>query len=92
MIKENQKVFSKILVILDILSLIAAFILAWYIRMRSGIFHLNDGYLSFRQYLLPMLIIIPIYLIIYNYVGLYEPFRIKTIYDEFVITIKGNIY
>ncbi len=92
MIKENQKVLNKILVLLDIVSLVAAFVISWYLRMRSGFIPLEVGYLSFREYLLPILMIIPIYLVIYNYVGLYDPFRLKSMYDEIYGAVKGNVY
>lgn len=92
MIKENQKVFNKILVLLDLLSFVLAFFIAWYIRMRSGIIPLEQGYLSFEQYLIPIVLMSPLYLIIYNYVGLYDPFRLKSIYDEIYNAIKANVY
>lgn len=92
MIKENQKVFNRILIILDSISLVLAFFTAWYIRMKSGLISLDEGYLSFNEYLIPIVLMIPLYFIIYNYVGLYDTFRLKSIYDEVYNSIKANAY
>lgn len=92
MIKENQKVFNRILIILDSISLVLAFFTAWYIRMRSGLIPLDEGFLSFNEYLIPIVLMIPLYFVIYNYTGLYDTFRLKSIYDEVYNAIKANIY
>ncbi len=92
MIKENQKVLNGALVLLDVLCFLLAFFMSWFLRMRSGFIHLEEGYLSFNQYLIPIIVMIPIYLIIYNYIGLYNPYRLKGLFDEVFGVIKGNIY
>lgn len=93
MIKENQKYLNRFLVVMDAVSIAAALILAWYIRFKSGILNApgEGGYLSFREYLKPVICIIPIYLFIYNVFNLYTPYRFKSIYEEFINILKANV-
>jgi Undecaprenyl-phosphate glucose phosphotransferase len=90
MIKENQKYLNKILIALDALSIVISLLLAWYIRFASGVIP-ADGYLTFKQYLVPVLIGIPVYLGIYNLCDLYVPYRIKSSFDEFLSVVKANV-
>ncbi len=93
MIKENQKHLNRFLVILDALSIIASLILAWHIRFKSGILDApgEGGYLSFREYLKPIICITPLYLFIYNGFNLYTPYRFKSIYEESINILKANL-
>lgn len=93
MIKQNQKAINKIIVLLDIITIVLAFLFTWYFRIVSGLFKVEGGYLSFREYLVPVLIMIPIYLIIYNYRKLYISERViflsKEIWNIFVANVIG---
>mgnify|MGYP001037797104 CR=1 FL=1 len=93
MIKENQKYLNRFLVVMDAAGIAVALILAWYIRFKSGILNSPDvgGYLTFREYLKPVICIMPIYLFIYNIFNLYTPYRFKSIYEEFINILKANI-
>lgn len=92
MIKENQKYLNRFLVVMDGVTIILALILAWYIRFKSGILNApsEGGYLTFRQYLKPIICVTPFYLFIYNVFNLYTPYRFKSIYEEFVNVLKAN--
>lgn len=91
MIKENQKYLNRLLVVLDILSLILSLIISWNIRFKSGWIFVEGGYLSIYEYMLPLILLIPFYLLIYNLNGLYNPQRKRNFIDELVIIVKSNI-
>lgn len=91
MIKENQKYLNRLAVVLDGSSIIIALLVAWAFRFKSGVIPLNGIYLPLIQYLKASIIIIPIYLSIYNILRLYSPRRIKTVFEEFYNIIKANI-
>lgn len=93
MIKENQKYLNRFLVVIDSATIILSLTLAWYIRFKSGILSVpgENGYLTFREYLIPVISIIPIYLFLYNMFNLYNPYRFKSIYEEFINVLKANI-
>lgn len=93
MIKENQKYLNRLLVFLDILCLIFSLIFAWYIRFKSGIVYVSGegDYLRFKQYLKPVVFMIPSYLILYNAFKLYTPYRFKSMWEEAINILKANI-
>lgn len=91
MIKQNQKYFNKLLVILDALSVIISLIFSWYFRFISGIMNAADGYMTLKQYLFPVVFIVPVYLVIYSFFRLYRPYRTKDILEEFFSILKANI-
>lgn len=93
MIKENQRYLNRTLVVIDGIIIAASLMFSWFIRFKSGIMYTpgENGYLTFNQYLKPVICIIPFYLYIYNSFNLYEPYRFKSIYEEFTNVIKANI-
>lgn len=92
MIKENQKYLNRLLVIIDTVSILLSLIFAWFIRFKSGFIQVRGNYLSFDEYLKPVILIIPVYLILYAALKLYKPYRYKTIFEEFTNILKANIF
>ena len=90
MIKENQRFFNGMLVLFDCLSLLASLLLAWWVRFHSGLIVVEDHYLSLREYILPVAILLPLYIILYNAFHLYKPQRFKTSMEELGNIIKSN--
>lgn len=76
MIKENQKLLNRLQVIQDAAVIVAAYVLAWYIRFRSGIFALDVWYLSLHDYMRLLIYIVPGYLILYSAFHMYVPKRV----------------
>ncbi len=92
MIKENQRFLNAILISTDALVLVLAFIAAWFLRFKTTLFGPLGGYLSFEKYFLLVLLIIPLYLLSYYFLGLYKPFRDQSsIIPEASQIIKANI-
>ncbi|MDD6796113.1 MAG: hypothetical protein PUE01_12010, partial [Clostridiaceae bacterium] len=92
MIKENQKLVNKFTIVIDVLVIIASFLITWYIRMESGVITLEGGTLSFEEYFIPFLVMVPVYLIIYNYKRLYDNGRMVFISKLITNTIVANVY
>lgn len=92
MIKENQKYLNQILVALDAVSIVISLTLSWYIRFKTGIIPAAEGYLSYREYVIPLLCVIPVYLFLYNALKLYDPYRMKGAFEEFLNLFKANIW
>lgn len=91
MIKENEKVVNKLIMLIDILALFCAFFITWYIRMHSGIMELSGGHLTFKEFFIPFLIMVPIYIIIYNFKRLYNSERVIFISNELWNIVIANI-
>lgn len=91
MIKENQRYLNRMLVVFDALSIFASLILAWIVRFKLGIIPVASDYLTFKEYIKPALIVVPIYLMIYGSFKLYVPQRFKKVSDEVINILKANI-
>lgn len=76
-IKDNQKYFNRIHVVIDALVIAISYMLAWLIRFKSGIFTIDDWYLSLRVYMLALIYIIPGYLLLYYLFKLYTAKRVQ---------------
>ena len=93
MIKENQKVFNAILVLIDVLVVILALVCSLWLRFKTTIFGPIGGHLGFTSYLLFLIFaVIPVYMILYFAFGLYKPRRTyKNIFSEATQIVKVNI-
>ena len=74
-IKDNQKLFNRLHVLIDALIIIFSYGAAWFIRFKSGLFALSSWYLSLSQYMKVLVFVVPIYLILYYAFQLYTPKR-----------------
>lgn len=90
MIRENQTLLNKINAISDILILFISISLAYFIRF----FILNPtpgvAYIDLHKYLQFTFIIVPINLIIYYFLNLYDSFRAKSFSKELSSIVKAN--
>ena len=75
MIKENQRILNAILVIVDIIVILISLGLAYFVRFKTTIFSVG-GSLPFSDYFIFTIVcIIPTYILLYYFFGLYKPFR-----------------
>lgn len=92
LIRDNQKYFNRLLVLLDALVIGAAYWLSWFLWL-GGYVKENDpgaGILAVQIYFTAFVVIVPGYLILYNAFDLYSSKRTaKTVYEIFNI-IRAN--
>jgi len=93
MIRENQKLLNLILVLMDVAVISISLAISWWLRFKTTMFGPIGGHLPLQHYLFFLiLVIIPVYLILYFSFGLYKPRRTyKTIFSEATQIIKVNI-
>lgn len=93
MIRENQRWFNFIMVLIDIVVIVLSLAISWWIRFKTTIFGPIGGHLPIQSYMLFLIFaVIPVYLILYFSFGLYKPRRTyKTIFSEATQIIKVNI-
>lgn len=77
MIRENQSFFNRLQVAVDVTILVLSYILAWYLRFKSGIFEMDLWFLSLGAYAKALIFIIPGYLLLYYLFHLYVPKRVR---------------
>lgn len=91
MIKENFKYFNRLHVFLDGIIIIASYIAAWYIKFRTTLFTNEGNALSRNTYFAALIIIVPLYLILYAGFQFYTSKRIHSIRYEMNNILKANV-
>ena len=93
MIKENQRILNSLLVVIDVIVILFSLVLAYYVRFKTTLFGPLGGSLPFMHYLIFTIVcIIPTYLLLYYFFGLYKPFRNKSsIFSGAEDIIKSDI-
>lgn len=92
MIKDNQKVFNRLHVVLDALIIAFSYMLAWYLKFASPFSDIDKsvGVLSMRTYFEMLVVIVPGYLILYYAFNLYTPKRTTVHRYEVINIIQAN--
>lgn len=90
MIKDNQKYFNRLHVILDAAIIVISYIAAYYIKFKTDWFVNVGGTLSFRTYASALIIIVPLYMMLYSLFNLYASKRIQARRIECSNIIKAN--
>ncbi|MBC3899932.1 undecaprenyl-phosphate glucose phosphotransferase [Acetobacterium malicum] len=91
MIKSNQRFFNFILVLFDMCVVTASLLFAWYIRFVSPFFDDGVRTMNLRAYIDLLAIIIPLYLILFVFFGLYQPYRKQRFFKECREIVFANI-
>ncbi|MDD3172366.1 MAG: undecaprenyl-phosphate glucose phosphotransferase [Herbinix sp.] len=99
MIKDNQKMFNRIHVLMDACIIVISYLLTYYLRFYS-IFSKNLSFLQvepgtflpFANYAKRLIFLVPLYLFVYHFTGLYTPKRGKRRWTEIFNIIIANTF
>lgn len=90
MIKDNQKVFNRLLVVIDVAITAASFMLAYFFKF----YVLSDGpglgVLPAEEYFSLLILIVPMYVLLYYFCSIYAPKRTVRMRFEVYGIIKAN--
>lgn len=92
MIKDNQKYFNRLHLVLDALVVAGSYLLAWYLKFES-IFARKDpnvGVLGMKYYFYALVFLVPVYVMLYYWFRLYTPKRAQRVENEIANIIKAN--
>lgn len=92
MIKDNQKIFNRLHVLLDAVVTAVSYMLMWYIKFESPFANKNEGVgnLGIEVYFSALYIIVPGYLLLYYLFELYTPKRTSHQKREIFDLFKAN--
>ena len=90
MIKDNQKFLNRLHLILDMLLFMLSYLEAWSLKFRSPFFE-GETTMSFRDYMLALIFIVPGYLILYMAFHLYTAKRVMGRRYEIGELLKANV-
>lgn len=77
MIKKNQQHFNRLHVLIDAVVVVIAYVFAWWLKFSSGILDHGTGVLPFGIYMQVLIVIVPLYIILYYAFNLYTPKRVQ---------------
>lgn len=92
MIKDNQKYFNRLHLLLDALVVAVSYIFAWYLKFDSPFSDISPeiGVLTMQSYFELLYFIVPGYIILYYYFNLYTPKRATVHKYEIINIIQAN--
>ena len=92
LIKDNQKYFNRLHLVIDGVVAGLAYMLAWFIKFQSGIIKMEEGtgYHSMETYFVALYFIVPGYVLLYYIFHLYTPKRAAGRKVEFYNIVKAN--
>ncbi len=92
MIKDNQKYFNRLHVVLDAAVIVVSYILAWYLRFASPFSNVGEdvGVLPMGTYFNMLFLIVPGYLLLYYNFNLYTPKRATVHKYEILNIFQAN--
>lgn len=91
LIQDNQKNFSRLQMLIDVIVLAVSYISAWFLRFMGPFAYSAEKGLSFEQYMLALIFIIPGYLLLYQAFTLYEPLHMQGRRLMLANIIKANV-
>lgn len=89
MIKDNQRIFNRLHVVIDGIVVAISYLFAWYLKFQSGLLNYDMG-LSNETYFRTLYFLIPVYLLLYQQFDLYSSKRVSGRKKEFFNIIKVN--
>jgi Undecaprenyl-phosphate glucose phosphotransferase len=99
MIKDNQKMFNRVHVLMDACVIVIAYLLTYYLRFYSPLTKLftflradRGTFYNIDVYAKRLIFIVPLYLFIYYYAHLYTPKRGKRRWVEILNIIAANTF
>lgn len=91
MIKDNQKYFNRLHVVLDALVIAVSYLLAWWLYFESRFADKSIGKLEMGVYFSALYFLVPGYLILYYWFRMYTPKRVQRTEDEILNVFKANV-
>ena len=90
MLYRHSEVFRTMLGVSDAVLVAAAWLAAYWLRFDSGLFAAPLGVPPLRQYLYPLAVIVPLWVLLFRSYGLYEPQRTGALLSEAGTVLRAS--
>ena len=92
MIKDNQKMFNRLHLVIDAIVVVISYVLAWYIKFGTGFSEMNPniGTLDQETYFSVLWFLVPLYVLLYYMFNMYAPKRATMRRYEIFGIFKAN--
>ena len=91
MIKDNQRLFNRLHVVLDALVTAASYLAAYYVRFETDFADKSIYHLPFATYMMALPFLVPACLLLYNQFSLYSSKRVSGRKREFINIVYANM-
>lgn len=91
MIKDNQKYFNRLQILLDAIVVAAAYLLSWWLKFEGPLADSGAGAYTMQFYFSALYFLVPGYLIIYYLNKMYTPKRTRRIETEITQVFAANL-
>lgn len=102
MLKERNLVMKRFMRVVDAMVIVVAFPMAYYLRERFHLFYTFDLFpqiqvveselVSFERYVMLLILVVPIWIVTLNMLGVYQSIRTRSFFDIIWILFKSTIY
>ncbi|MCR4850312.1 MAG: undecaprenyl-phosphate glucose phosphotransferase [Lachnospiraceae bacterium] len=94
MIKDNQKIFNRLHLLVDALVVVLSYLLAWYLKFATGFSDTDAavGVLDRNTYFSALYFLVPLYIVLYYMFGTYAPKRATMFRYELFGILKANTF
>ncbi len=92
MIKDNQKYFNRLHVLLDAIVVAASYILSWFLKFEGPFADKTAGAYTMQFYFSALYFLIPGYLIVFYINKMYTPKRTQKIESELARILSSNVF
>lgn len=90
MLKKHSKFFETLVLLIDLITLSSSWILAYFLRFHFPIIPPYKGIPSFYTYLTLLIIMLPLWYVVFKTFGLYRPRRISSKIAEVMDIVKAT--
>ena len=90
MLKKHSKFFETLVLLFDLATLSCSWILAYFLRFYLPVVPVSKGIPPFFTYLTLLLVMLPLWYIVFKAFGLYRPRRISSKFAEIMDIAKGT--
>ena len=90
MIKDNQKYFNRLHLLIDALVIAGSYMLSWYLKFEGPFADKSKGAHSMGFYFAALYFVVPVYIILYYMNKMYTPKRTQSVETEIINVFKAN--
>ncbi len=91
MIKDNQKYFNRLQVLLDAVVIAGSYLLSWWLKFEGPLADTNAGAYTMQFYFSALYFLVPGYLVLYYLNNMYTPKRTRRIETEITQVFASNL-
>ena len=90
MIKDNQKYFNRLHLLIDALVIAGSYMLSWYLKFEGPFADKSKGAHSMGFYFAALYFVVPVYIILYYMNKMYTPKRTQSVETEIINVFRAN--